>query len=198
MKKTLYKCKKILYSKEEAEKVIRKEDDILFLVIGILFMAVVFDLQRYRIPNLLTVTGITMGIVWSCYRDGWKGVPETLAGIGFPIILLFVLHRLRMLGAGDIKLFAVIGSFIGYSVWKVMLYSFIAGGCLALIQMLIHHSLVSRLKIFWKYSQKCFQSKTIISYESGFDQGDTNNVLHFSVAVFLGFGCWLLERWLAG
>lgn len=158
----------------------------------------IFDLRHYKIPNLLIVIGVTMGISWSCYKEGWIGILDVVAGIALPIITLFILHQLRMLGAGDIKLFAVVGSFVGHQIWIVMLYSFVAGGCLAVIQMLVHRSLVSRMKAFWKYSQICFQTRKIIPYESGFDQGDTRNTIHFSIAIFIGCSCWLLERWLIG
>lgn len=122
---------------------------------------------------------------------------DSLVGIGSPIIVLMVLHILRMLGAGDIKLFAVIGGIVGHSVWSVILYSFIAGGLLSAIQMLYHHSLVSRIHFFWNYIQSCLQAGKLIPYKSGFDEGNTGNTIHFSIAILIGYILWLMGKWVA-
>lgn len=137
-----------------------------------------------------------MGIGWSFYNESWNGILAAVAGIGLPVVILFMLHQLRMLGAGDIKLFSVIGGFIGYQIWHIMFYSFVAGGILAVIQMLYHHSLVNRMKAFWNYILTCCMTRQIIPYESGFDQGEKRNTIHFSIAIFIGYGWWLIERWL--
>ena len=155
----------------------------------------IYDIRSYRIPNPLVLIGICIGSVHSFYSGSWNGLFQSMLGIVFPITLLIILHRLRMLGAGDIKLFAVIGGSIGFSVWKVMLYSFIAGGVLAAIHMCFHQSLVSRMKWFWNYIQSCLQTRQVIPYVSGFDQGNTSNTIHFSIAILIGYCCWLLERW---
>jgi prepilin peptidase CpaA len=162
-----------------------------------LAIAVGFDLRFYKIPNLLIVIGISIGIAYSCYMNGWTGVLDSLIGIGIPIILLMALHIFRMLGAGDIKLFAVIGGIIGCSVWNVILYSFIVGGLLSTIHMLYHHSLVSRIHFFRNYVQSCLQAGKIIPYKSGFDEGNTNYTIHFSIAVFIGYMLWLVGKWVA-
>jgi prepilin peptidase CpaA len=52
---------------------------------------------------------------------------ESLAGIAIPVILLFWLYTLRVLGAGDIKLFCAIGSFVGVEIWKIICLSMIFG-----------------------------------------------------------------------
>lgn len=161
-------------------------------------MAVIFDLRSYRIPNQLIIIGITMGISWSFYHERWQGVLEATAGIGLPIVVLFILHQLRMLGAGDIKLFSVIGGFTGHRIWLIVLYSFIAGGILATIQMLYHHTLVNRMQSFWNYIHTCYVTRQITPYHSGFDEGNTRNTIHFSIAICIGFGWWLAERWLKG
>ncbi len=161
-------------------------------------MAVIFDLRSYKIPNLLIVIGLMMGISWSFYSGSWNGLLESAAGIVLPIVVLFLLHQLRMLGAGDIKLFSVIGGFVGHPVWVIILYSFIAGGILAAIQMLYRRILVDRMKSFWNYFHTCYQTRQIVPYNSGFDQGNTGNTIHFSIAICMGYGWWLLERWFNG
>ena len=165
-----------------------------YFLIGFLVLAGCFDLRSYKIPNGLIVIGMVIGLTASLYSKGWQGILESVFGIGFPIVLLFVLHQIRVLGAGDIKLFSVIGGMIGPSVWIVMLNSFLVGGVLVTVHMMCHHSLVNRLKWFWNYLLTCWRTRQIIPYNSGFDQGNTKNTIHFSIAVLIGYLIWLLER----
>ncbi len=138
--------------------------------------------------------GVIAGIAYSGITQGTEGLVNSLIGAVIPIGMLILLHVLRMLGAGDIKLLAVIGGIIGYSVLNVMLYSFIAGGILSVIHMLHHHSLVNRLHYFWNYFLSCIQTGTIIPYKSGFDEGNTEHTIHFSIAVLIGYLVWLVGR----
>ena len=138
--------------------------------------------------------GIVFGTGYSFYTKGWLGIADSLVGIGSPIVILILLHVIRVLGAGDIKLFAVIGGIIGQSVWSVILYSFIAGGILSVIHMLYHHNLVNRIHFFWNYIQSCLQARNIIPYKSGFDEGNTRNTIHFSIAIFIGYSIWLIRK----
>jgi Flp pilus assembly protein protease CpaA len=52
---------------------------------------------------------------------------QSIIGIVLPVVILFALYALRILGAGDIKLFSVIGAFTGFSVWKIICLSMIFG-----------------------------------------------------------------------
>lgn len=193
---TIYKCKNILYTKGAIGNNTERRKRIQYSIIGILILAVLFDLYSYKIPNALIVTGIGMGILYAGWNAGWKGLLDSIAGIGLPVAFLFILFQLRMLGAGDIKLFAVIGGIIGHHVLVVMLYSFLAGGVLSAVQMFVHHNLVHRMKWFWNYIRTCFRARQVIPYESGFYQGNKENTIHFSIAVGIGYSVWLLERWL--
>lgn len=136
------------------------------------------------------------GLFGSFVLKGWNGLLESIIGMGIPIIVLFLLFRLRMLGAGDIKLLAVIGGITGTSIWSIMCYSFFAGGVIAAVQMMHHHNLVSRMQCLFLYIQTCFFRRQIIPYESGFDTGSTKNTIHFSIAIVLGYSCWLVRRWI--
>lgn len=166
------------------------------VVAGILILAMVLDLRTYRIPNVLILIGMLFSAGGRFCREGCSALPDILAGIMIPILVLFLLYQLRMLGAGDIKLFAVIGGAAGLEILNIMLYSFFAGGILAVVYMLYHRSLVNRLQTFWNYARTCFITGNIIPYDSGFDRGDTRNTVHFSIAVLAGYTAWMIERWL--
>lgn len=165
-------------------------------ITGILILAVIFDLRTYRIPNLLTLIGVLISAGGSFCVRGSGGLPGIFAGIGIPMMALFLLHRVRVLGAGDIKLLTVIGGVAGMEVLHVMIYSFLVGGALAMIHMLYHRNLVNRLQVFWNYVRTCLITGHIIPYDSGFDRGDTRYTVHFSIAILAGYAIWMIRRWL--
>ena len=83
------------------------------VLFGFLFLAVLFDLRERRIPNRLCLSGMLAGMGLRTVLRGVPGFLSGVAGIGLAILPLFLLFRSGMLGAGDIKLFAVVGSFMG-------------------------------------------------------------------------------------
>lgn len=104
----------------------------LFVLLAILVGAVFCDLRMRKIPNALIVAGLVLGFALSMLPDG-VGVMEALGGfaIGFGVFL--PLYAIRIFGAGDVKLMAVVGVFLGVSgTLAAMLFGLAAGGLLAL------------------------------------------------------------------
>jgi len=102
------------------------------LSIGI--VACVFDLRTRRIPNALTLGGAVAAFSYALLALGITGFGRSLAGwlVGLAIFLPFFL--LGGLGAGDVKLQACLGAWLGPAMaLHGALYSAIAGGVLALI-----------------------------------------------------------------
>lgn len=77
----------------------------------VLLIAAFTDLRSRRIPNWLTLPALPIGLIaQSVYGDGfWQGLLGALGGF----VALFALFAVGAGGAGDVKLFAVVGSFVG-------------------------------------------------------------------------------------
>jgi prepilin peptidase CpaA len=91
------------------------------------------DLARRRIPNVLTFGSALAGLVWHGWADGLGGAGWAAAGWAVGIALLLPLYLLRSLGAGDVKLIAAFGAWLGPTdVAWAGLYGTIAGGVVAL------------------------------------------------------------------
>jgi prepilin peptidase CpaA len=93
--------------------------------------AVVTDVRTRRIPNWLTgaIVGAGFGLAF-----GGGGVTPQQAALGVAVGLGLMLpgHIIGASGAGDVKLMAAIGSFLGPSLeFRAFLYSAVAGGVLA-------------------------------------------------------------------
>jgi leader peptidase (prepilin peptidase) / N-methyltransferase len=91
------------------------------------------DLERQIIPDVITLPGILAGVLANLAtgRVSWR---ESLLGIvvGGGLFLVIILASGGGMGAGDMKLGAMLGAFLG---WKVVLLSVfvavVAGGVLA-------------------------------------------------------------------
>ena len=75
----------------------------------IVIMAVVQDLQSMKISNRLILAGLVLSLVFGIILGRAPQILYILGNIFFPVIVLYLLYLLGVLGAGDIKLFSVIG-----------------------------------------------------------------------------------------
>jgi prepilin peptidase CpaA len=121
------------------------------LLSAALFLAVVaaiIDLQRHRIPNWLTYPGILLGFGFRSAILGWKvGLLGALEGCLLAGGVMFVFFMVRAMGAGDVKIMAAIGAFVGpRHAASVLLATAICGGVLAIAYALYQRRMVSTLK----------------------------------------------------
>ena len=94
----------------------------------------IVDLRTRRIPNALTVSVAATGM--ACAATGLSGlsVGAALAGFAIGLVLMLPGHLIGATGAGDVKLFAAIGTLIGPApIATAFLYTAIAGGVLAIV-----------------------------------------------------------------
>jgi prepilin peptidase CpaA len=82
-------------------------------LLALLIIALITDMRERRIPNILVVAGLVMGVAGHIWFSGVAGL--VLAGLGMCVGLLCLLpfYAAGALGAGDVKLMAVCGAFLG-------------------------------------------------------------------------------------
>jgi prepilin peptidase CpaA len=103
------------------------------VAIGIAVTAVGWDLATRRIPNVLTFGATFAAVVVHGWTTGWTGAEMSLAGWLVGAAFFFPVFALGGMGAGDVKLIAALGAWLGpAAVAWVALYSGIAGGVMAL------------------------------------------------------------------
>jgi len=107
------------------------------LTVTLLFMplalAIIYmDIRYRRIPNKLVLATLVAGIGLNSIFRGWQGLASSLEGLGVAFGLMFALHAIGTMGAGDVKLFAAVGSIVGIAhVLQTLLIVTLIGGLLA-------------------------------------------------------------------
>ncbi|MDE6713430.1 MAG: A24 family peptidase [Lachnospiraceae bacterium] len=108
------------------------------MIAGLFFflvLAVILDLRTYRVPNVLTMAGMAVGVIYQLYRAGSPGMFGAVKELIGSILILFPLYIIRCLGAGDIKLLSVVTVTLG---WKqgmmICIYSLFAGAAMGIIK----------------------------------------------------------------
>jgi prepilin peptidase CpaA len=94
----------------------------------------VVDLYTHRIPNPLTITIVAGGLVLAASRLGPLTPGQALLGFLVGLALMLPGHLIGATGAGDVKLFAAIGTLLGpKGIAVAFLYTAFAGGALAIV-----------------------------------------------------------------
>jgi prepilin peptidase CpaA len=104
-------------------------DQFLVPVLAIAAAACVTDVMTRRIPNILTFGAAAGALFVRGVLFGMPGVLDASAGWVTGFVILFPLFFVRGLGAGDVKLVAALGAWLGPidGLW-LALYTAIAGG----------------------------------------------------------------------
>ena len=109
----------------------------------LLLMASWHDVRTHRIPNKLVLTGMILGVLLnglmpaglginSAYAGG-LGWSTALKGLGVGLIVMLPFYLLRAMGAGDVKLMAMVGAFVGVQqVLGAIVTTFLVGGVMAI------------------------------------------------------------------
>ncbi len=92
----------------------------------VLIVLFVVDLERHRLPNVVTVPGMAIGFLFSLFGPpGWVASLGGMVGGGGLLLLVAELqYRFRgeeRLGMGDVKMLAMIGAFLGWPLMFVAL-----------------------------------------------------------------------------
>ena len=96
--------------------------------------AAAIDLRTRRVPNALTALLALAGLGYAVFGIGHLSVAAALVGCGIGFVLMLPGHVLGATGAGDVKLFAAMGSLLGpAAIVGAFLYTALAGGVLAAI-----------------------------------------------------------------
>jgi prepilin peptidase CpaA len=118
----------------------------LLLLIPMAAFIVYYDVRYRRIPNLLVLSLLIGGLTINISFGGFNGALTSLEGFALAFLPMFLIHLFGAMGAGDVKLFAAVGSVIGVSMVPLtFLVVVMLGAALAVYTMLRSGTVFSTL-----------------------------------------------------
>lgn len=101
--------------------------------LAVVLIATATDLRSRRIPNWLVLPFLLVGFAVSGWLHGWRGLAASAEGMAVGLVLFGVFFLLGGMGAGDVKLCAAIGAWIGpEQMLLALILIALAGGVMAL------------------------------------------------------------------
>jgi prepilin peptidase CpaA len=130
---------------------------VLIILTVLLLLATREDVRSHRIPNKLVLVGVVLGLGlngllpadsgFNSMILGGLGWLAALKGLALGIAVLLPMYLLRAMGAGDVKLMGMVGTFLGPGdLIGALIATFIAGGVMALVVALWSRHLMNMLQ----------------------------------------------------
>ncbi len=157
------------------------------LVPGIL-LASWIDYSQRRVPNWLNLSLIIAGFVVQAAYFGTTGLTAGLLGLLTGFGLLIIPWMMHGMGAGDVKLMAAIGVWLGPA---LTLYSFALGALIGGVTAVVMIVFTGRLTKAWAnmtvIMAKCSNTQTLFSeFGSAKSFGQTSQLLPYGVPLTAG------------
>lgn len=156
------------------------------------------DLVARRLPNALTLGGLTCALVLATVRGGVSGLVDALTAAGICILILLIPFLVRAAGGGDLKMLAACGALVGTRGVLLLFISMSFSGLLVALVMLCAHRVgAARLK-------HCFRSAFDWRYDRAAGKAalppreDESGRIPFSIAIALGTVVTLVSAYLNG
>ena len=104
------------------------------LLVPLAVLITYYDVRYRRIPNVFVLATLVSGLLINGILNGFAGLGASVGGCLIAFGMMFALHLFGAMGAGDVKLFAAIGSVVGYQlVLPTFVVVVLTGGVLAVI-----------------------------------------------------------------
>ena len=143
------------------------------------------DLKTDRIPNGFVLLGIVIGVLGSLWHG--SDIRHVVVAMLLAFLLLYPLFKIGAMGAGDIKVFIMIGSFVEVKeLIVIIVMSFVIGAACSLVKLLAESNGRERLYYFLLYLSdvartrqwKIYGEHTVQDYKQY-----RRNKIHFTVPI---------------
>ncbi|MHC0036748.1 A24 family peptidase [Pseudoneobacillus sp. C159] len=154
------------------------------VLISLLVICVTTDLKNRKIYNKVLLPAFVIAMIYHVITAGLAGLTSSILGalVGFSILL--IPYFMGGMGAGDVKLLAVIGAIKGIGfVLTTAIFMAVAGGIIGLCILLFRKGVIFRLKQIFYFM--VFRRQGVES-PFGFDKEGLRTNFPYGVAIAIG------------
>ncbi len=160
-------------------------------------VAAVVDVRQFRVPNRLTLPLCASGLLFHTVLCGWAGLERSAGGLIVGGLLLILFFLIGAMGAGDVKLLAGVGAWLGASnTLSVFLVASLAAGLYSLGVYALRnrlHELGTILKILWLQLTSLRRHVAPAEVDGALQRADRRwHVMPFALMIAIGV---FLVRW---
>ncbi|WP_330414410.1 A24 family peptidase [Lachnotalea glycerini] len=147
----------------------------------VVLIALIMDFATGKVSNKLIIIGLLLGFFIPYIQDKKGNIIGFLLGAAAPVAILLLVFMIGGIGAGDIKLFAVIGGFIGVQgVLKCMITAFVIGAVISFVKILVYKNFFLCFHNIIRYLSQTYNTKKFQIYER-----EKSNTIHFTLPMFI-------------
>lgn len=156
----------------------------MWILISIFCIVIYSDLRSYKIPNICIVAGIITGLIITGMSYSIAGLFEAIAGISIIFIVFYPFYLLRGIGAGDVKLFMMVGCYIrGTELFNYIFVTMAIAAIWSIVKIAVFTESRKRLYYLAGYIKKIIYTGAVDIYE--IDKTQKDSVIRLSIPAFL-------------
>ncbi|WP_281884273.1 prepilin peptidase [Paenibacillus sp. YYML68] len=161
------------------------------VLIVVLIICVVTDIRSRKIYNKVIFPTLVLAVSLHAVHGGWHGLGHSLTGFAVGLGVLLLPYMLGGMGAGDVKLLALVGALKGAMfVLTASVYMALVGAVMALVIVLFKDGFMTRLR-FIGYIVVCLRHRMKPQLKGSFSSGT------YPYGVAIACGC-VASLWLKG
>lgn len=172
--------------------------DLIMLVLVLVWSAAIWDVHIRRIPNRLVLAGAVMGVLLQGVHAGSGGILAAILGLLVGLAILMPGYLMGFTGAGDAKLMAAVGTFLGpLGVFQAALASIMAGAVIAIVYIVFAVIFCQTSSPMARYG---LMAKTLFYtgrplYIAPHEGEVMGRKFPFAVSIAIGTTGWLIWQW---
>jgi prepilin peptidase CpaA len=153
---------------------------------GILAIAAYIDWTEHRVPNWLTLPAWGLGIAYHAVISGTAGLTGSVLGGAVGLATLIVPYALRGMGAGDVKLMAAVGAWVGAATTvHAFLWIAVLGGLMGAYLIVRSGQIGARALVVARATKNLFTFQPLDTGAT--EQTPLRRLLPYGVPIALGF-----------
>ncbi|MFH1738937.1 MAG: A24 family peptidase [bacterium] len=153
---------------------------------AILAVAATIDWKEHRVPNRLTIPAFVLGVGFHTFISGTSGLTGSLLGGAVGLGILIVPYALSGMGAGDVKLMAAVGAWVGAGVTlHAFLWIAVLGGAMGVYSILRSGQAAARMRLVLCAAKNLFTLQKLDTNVNR--QAPPRILLPYGVPIALGF-----------